>query len=185
MTDVRLTAVDPTDSQVYPVACNDKGELLIATEGVTDLDVLGNLTVGGTSTFTGEIESLNPSGYSFIARQASGGAAKSSISAQGDAQFERSFVVNAPGGIGSNFKIASFQYSTTETIGFQAGGAANFSGTVTAPNITMSLANTSVSVPQQLVADGFGNGGEVNLLEELIALRLQIKELNQIVQNLL
>ena len=32
MTDVRLTAVNPEDSQVYPVACNDKGELLLQFE---------------------------------------------------------------------------------------------------------------------------------------------------------
>lgn len=29
MTDVRLTALNPADSQVYPVACNDKGELIL------------------------------------------------------------------------------------------------------------------------------------------------------------
>ena len=29
MADVRLTAINPEDSQVYPVACNDKGELLL------------------------------------------------------------------------------------------------------------------------------------------------------------
>ena len=29
MTDVRLTALNPEDSQVYPVACNSSGELLV------------------------------------------------------------------------------------------------------------------------------------------------------------
>ena len=52
MTDVRLTAVNPEDSQVYPVACNDKGELLLDSGGATgDLDVTGNLTVAGSATF--------------------------------------------------------------------------------------------------------------------------------------
>ena len=51
MTDVRLTAVNPEDSQVYPVACNDKGELLLDSGGATgDLDVTGNLTVAGQAT---------------------------------------------------------------------------------------------------------------------------------------
>lgn len=30
MTDVRLTALNPVDSQVYPVACNSSGELLVS-----------------------------------------------------------------------------------------------------------------------------------------------------------
>ena len=51
MTDVRLTAVNPEDSQVYPVACNDKGELLLDSGGASgDLDVTGNLTVAGSAT---------------------------------------------------------------------------------------------------------------------------------------
>ena len=51
MTDVRLTAVNPEDSQVYPVACNDKGELLLdpGTSPSGDLDVPGNLTVAGAT----------------------------------------------------------------------------------------------------------------------------------------
>jgi hypothetical protein len=47
MADVRLTAVNPDDSQVYPVACNDKGELVLS--GATDLDVLVKLEVAGTT----------------------------------------------------------------------------------------------------------------------------------------
>ena len=56
MADVRLTAVNPEDSQVYPVACNDKGELLLDSGGASgDLDVAGNLTVAGSATFAGVI----------------------------------------------------------------------------------------------------------------------------------
>ena len=68
MTDVRLTAVNPEDSQVYPVACNDKGELLLeSTDG--NFDVPGNLTVGpgpgatissdGSATFAGIVQSAD------------------------------------------------------------------------------------------------------------------------------
>ncbi len=56
MTDVRLTALNPVDSQVYPVACNTSGELIV--EQVVpgpDLTVTGDLTVDGTSTFIGSI----------------------------------------------------------------------------------------------------------------------------------
>lgn len=54
MTDVRLTALNPIDSQVYPVACNTSGELIVEqVDPGPDLTVTGNLTVNGTSTFDG------------------------------------------------------------------------------------------------------------------------------------
>ena len=58
MADVRLTAINPEDSQVYPVACNDKGELLLDSGGASgDLDVTGNLTVDGTGQFGSSVTS--------------------------------------------------------------------------------------------------------------------------------
>tara|TARA_B100001059_G_scaffold236543_1_gene287658 strand:+ start:3054 stop:3689 length:636 start_codon:yes stop_codon:yes gene_type:complete len=52
MTDVRLTALNPVDSQVYPVACNTSGELIVEqVDPGPDLTVTGNLTVDGTATF--------------------------------------------------------------------------------------------------------------------------------------
>lgn len=52
MTDVRLTALNPVDSQVYPVACNTSGELIVEqVDPGPDLTVTGNLTVNGTATF--------------------------------------------------------------------------------------------------------------------------------------
>ena len=73
MTDVRLTALNPADSQVYPVACNDKGEILLdPPDPITDLDVPGNLTVGpgpgatissfGSATFEQDLK-VNDGGY--------------------------------------------------------------------------------------------------------------------------
>ena len=55
MTDVRLTALNPVDSQVYPVACNTSGELLVA-DGGPDLEVEGDLTVDGSSTFKSKVD---------------------------------------------------------------------------------------------------------------------------------
>ena len=55
MTDVRLTATNPEDSSVVPVACNDKGELKleepIKFDGNLDgnLDITGGLKAGTTS----------------------------------------------------------------------------------------------------------------------------------------
>jgi hypothetical protein len=51
MTDVRLTALNPVDSQVYPVACNTSGELLVADDGTEYLPLTGgDLTGPLTST---------------------------------------------------------------------------------------------------------------------------------------
>ncbi len=57
MTDVRLTALNPEDSTVVPVACNSSGELLVdkgEPEG-PDLNVEGDLSVGGSAEFAGSI----------------------------------------------------------------------------------------------------------------------------------
>lgn len=54
MTDVRLTALNPVDSQVYPVACNTSGELLVAQDDPgPNLLVEGDLTVNGSSSLEG------------------------------------------------------------------------------------------------------------------------------------
>ena len=55
MADVRLTATNPEDSTVVPVACNAKGELKL--EEIPDYSFDGNLngdlSVSGTATFSG------------------------------------------------------------------------------------------------------------------------------------
>jgi hypothetical protein len=52
MTDVRLTALNPEDSTVVPVACNSSGELLVdkGTQG-PDLNVEGSITAAGNASF--------------------------------------------------------------------------------------------------------------------------------------
>jgi len=56
MADVRLTATNPEDSSVVPVACNAQGEVLLASPGdLSDVHVLGDLSVDGISTFTGDV----------------------------------------------------------------------------------------------------------------------------------
>lgn len=51
MTDVRLTATNPEDSSVVPVACNAKGELLLEETPGFDGNVDGDLTVSGSASF--------------------------------------------------------------------------------------------------------------------------------------
>ena len=57
MTDVRLTATNPEDSSVVPVACNAKGELKLEEVPTFDGNVDGDLTVSGSATFAGKIDS--------------------------------------------------------------------------------------------------------------------------------
>ncbi len=59
MTDVRLTATNPEDSSVVPVACNAKGELkleepIAPPEFDGNLD--GDLNVTGSATFSGDVK---------------------------------------------------------------------------------------------------------------------------------
>ncbi len=60
MADVRLTATNPVDSSVVPVACNAKGELLLEEPQVPEFDgnVDGDLTVTGSASFGGETTTI-------------------------------------------------------------------------------------------------------------------------------
>ena len=64
MADVRLTATNPEDSTVVPVACNAKGELKL--EEIPDQSFDGNLdgdlTVSGSATFAGCVQCDIPDG---------------------------------------------------------------------------------------------------------------------------
>tara|TARA_B100001094_G_scaffold265448_1_gene267919 strand:- start:610 stop:1317 length:708 start_codon:yes stop_codon:yes gene_type:complete len=63
MTDVRLTALNPVDSQVYPVACNTSGELIVEqVDPGPDLTVTGDLTVDGTASFNNGDVNIDSSG---------------------------------------------------------------------------------------------------------------------------
>jgi hypothetical protein len=56
MTDVRLTALNPEDSQVYPVACNSSGELLVDKgETVEYVKVAGDNMTGDLTLGTNKI----------------------------------------------------------------------------------------------------------------------------------
>ena len=48
MTDVRLTALNPEDSKVYPVACNTSGELKLEKQATFDGNLNGDLKVSGS-----------------------------------------------------------------------------------------------------------------------------------------
>jgi hypothetical protein len=77
MTDVRLTALNPVDSQVYPVACNTSGELLVADDGVDYLpltggDLTGPLTSTSSITAGGNIETGSASSGKYASLKSDG-----------------------------------------------------------------------------------------------------------------
>ena len=63
MTDVRLTATNPADSSVVPVACNEKGELLLEEPSISSDEFVAK--AGDTMTgnlHLGDKITLNPDG---------------------------------------------------------------------------------------------------------------------------
>ena len=64
MTDVRLTATNPADSSVVPVACNAKGELKLEEPLEFNGNLNGNLEVTGSGTFIGPVKSEDASSSS-------------------------------------------------------------------------------------------------------------------------
>ena len=81
MADVRLTATNPEDSSVVPVACNEKGELKL--EEIPDQSFDGNLD--GDLSVTGQIATSSRGAYGVIANNSDYSSAnlwKASVSAQ-------------------------------------------------------------------------------------------------------
>lgn len=64
MTDVRLTATNPEDSSVVPVACNERGELRLEEipDQSFDGNLQGDLTVSGSASFAQDRVKINATG---------------------------------------------------------------------------------------------------------------------------
>ena len=60
MTDVRLTATNPEDSSVVPVACNTRGELLIEEVKIEEIDNDVTINSSLTSTTPSDEEGKGP-----------------------------------------------------------------------------------------------------------------------------
>ena len=115
MTDVRLTALNPEDSKVYPVACNASGELLVDKgEPVgPDLDIEGDLTVGGSAEFKGNIKL--------------GDISTASSTTTGVYAFKSGQILVQRSGSSSNLVFGAYQ-GTDKTIDIQSAGSASFAG---------------------------------------------------------
>lgn len=115
MSDVRLTATNPADSSVVPVACNDKGELLVDFNG----NVSGDLTVSGSGTFGGAIQSGDSNGRGRMLVDSVGT----------DAQRGRIILETNPATFGSAECFQIYQ-GATETCVIKADGRATFADDV-------------------------------------------------------
>jgi hypothetical protein len=158
MTDVRLTALNPVDSQVYPVACNTSGELLVA-DGGPDLTVTGDLTVDGTTRI--------PTGDLFIGGL-SAETADIALNANGSATFEADATINGltigRGSGNVNGNIANgFQALYNNTTGYQ-----NIAiGLQTLFSNTIAFNNTATG-HQALYANTAGNNNVANGYNALV-----------------
>ena len=132
MADVRLTAINPDDSEVYPVACNDKGELIL--NGASRLEVSGFLDVASTTYAdnTGLYLGNSPGNINFREIR---------LEKDGSAQFSKNVQV---GGFTSYVRtnaatqnIGRFASDVgglnVDQITFKAGGSAAFAGELSSP----------------------------------------------------
>jgi len=125
MTDVRLTALNPVDSQVYPVACNTSGELIVEqVDPGPDLTVTGDLTVDGTSTFNGDISGELAT---FSRTTAVGGDARNGAEA-GVSLYPTGGIHAAQASGTSTIFSGYIEGSSTKNVAITAAGRANFVG---------------------------------------------------------
>ena len=74
--------------------------------------------------------------------------------------------------------------SGTPTSEIFSNGSATFSGDVSAPNINFKLAPATVAaMPAPLIDEGFATDNTVDLLTELIKMKIQIRDLNAFMER--
>tara|TARA_Y100000004_G_scaffold74518_1_gene83704 strand:- start:392 stop:1531 length:1140 start_codon:yes stop_codon:yes gene_type:complete len=137
MTDVRLTALNPVDSQVYPVACNDKGELLLeSNESTGNLNVQGDLTVTGTGTFVNGSAEIQSQGFfvgtGFVSYKM---AASSYAIHDDDVNWKYSVYYDGTTHIGGYITTVD-PANDSPNIALRADGSANFAGLLTVNTTT-------------------------------------------------
>ena len=116
MADVRLTATNPEDSSVVPVACDASGRLLLeemppAFDGTVD----GDLTVTGKGTFA--------AGKSIIGNDGSAQFAQGAVDiyANGKVEFTQDVTFDGSAEFAGNVEIGEFNASGTSTSGLRLG----------------------------------------------------------------
>ena len=159
MTDIRLTALNPEDSTVVPVACNSSGELLVGNREPIgpDLNLEGDLSVGGSASVDGNVLSSNASVdktcFAAYVNNASAGPNAGGLLIS----------VNQYSGA-TPYAIKGERSDGTETFKVSASGSGSFSGGITAADniaVTRTLGTSACYVGEQngvatsyILADG-------------------------------
>ena len=155
MTDVRLTATNPEDSSVVPVACNAKGELLLeeptlASDGYvakTGDNMTGDLTLGtdkitlgvdGSSEFTKSIYVNDSDGSGFINYSNASDNSYINLGPDvGTAGVVLGMKVDTTSSDPIFYTFNKNNTSAPPTVSIKANGSAEFAGTVSAANTTL------------------------------------------------
>ena len=163
MTDVRLTALNPEDSKVYPVACNSSGELITTKSGDINLDVPGDLTVGGNATFAGATQvgkAKTGGNLAFsVGADLGGGSYPVEFTAAGSAKFISGITIISPSA-GSSGIQAFGAYGlgdATAAASILTDGSARFSGNKAGFTTEGNLWCTTVR-GQTVILDATSNG---------------------------
>lgn len=144
MADVRLTATNPEDSSVVPVACNAKGELLLEEPTISSDDYVakagdtmtGNLHLGdkitldasnGSASFAGSNTEIFAGGHLSVKTTAANSATAIIIAKAND---KEKFRVDVSG----NAQFAGNGTSASPKITFNADGSAGFGNTTYSDN---------------------------------------------------
>jgi len=141
MADVRLTATNPDDSTVVPVACNTKGEILLESPPEFDGNLDGDLTVTGSGTFGGFVQSINGNGTAYLGASSSaglelansGGSTSAKVNYDGSAEFSGEVYAKAlVGDRADNSDAAIFlgRNNGSETSAIRANGNATFGAAI-------------------------------------------------------
>ena len=184
MTDVRLTATNPTDSSVVPVACNAKGELLITDpkiekisnnvviEGLLRVDPVADARLQPATWY-----SVSTGGGSRLGQIYSPGGAQVYLATGGYRDTENKWVSYGSDGSGGANEIRL--YTSGGAITFHCeGNVATGSSSEFAERFRIDTSGGHSS-NFFLHPDGFGRTGErvINVGEELVFLRAQVKAL--------
>lgn len=208
MSDVRLTALDPSDSSVVPVACNDKGELLLQDPPTFDGNLDGNLSVSGNATFQGGYATdhgTDISGGGFYYRDDSGGSSTGvhifaggtssaneviSLAANGSASFAGGATTISASGAFTVKRAAptndcfTGMQSDEITSHIKASGSAQFGGEVTVTSNSQQWVLTEVNGICHMVSASLMDdpGFSVNSLRDVFG---ELDELKSLVQTII
>lgn len=177
MTDVRLTATDPSDSSVVPVACNAKGELLLEQPDIPEFDgtVDGDLTVNGSIT-AGDIDTGSAT---FGSAYDSANSNNSGVNAYSSGEIYQQVVAAHD----ASSDIHKWIRGTTTVASVKGDGSIIASGEVTVTSRSQKYVLTEQGgLCHMVAASSFDEGFEVTTLRDVFK---ELDDLKELVQTLI